>query len=202
MDAAGSLFSERGYARTTMRDIGRCAGITDAAIYYHFHTKRDLLEKLLAVELRVGSCRDGSLVGRGASIAMLIERVVDRAIESVKSRECLLRIVVREAMAGDVPARRRYRDFMDAWEKDVASAIRTNGGRRPPAEECESLAREIVATTAMAIEDTLFFRRDAAVSPAERWRNLRRFLVRELTTLADCAGYSPGGRRVLEKAAR
>src|SRR5512132_1210412 len=47
LDASLRLFSERGFARTTVRDIAREAGITDAAIYYHFESKRDLLEALV-----------------------------------------------------------------------------------------------------------------------------------------------------------
>src|SRR3989337_2650558 len=47
LDASLRLFSERGFARTTVRDIARQAGITDAAIYYHFESKRDLLEALV-----------------------------------------------------------------------------------------------------------------------------------------------------------
>jgi len=47
LDASLRLFSERGFARTTVRDIARQAGITDAAIYYHFASKRDLFEALI-----------------------------------------------------------------------------------------------------------------------------------------------------------
>src|SRR5580765_5269384 len=47
LDASLRLFSERGFARTTVRDIARQAGITDAAIYYHFESKRELLEALV-----------------------------------------------------------------------------------------------------------------------------------------------------------
>jgi AcrR family transcriptional regulator len=47
LDASLRLFSERGFARTTVRDIARQAGITDAAIYYHFESKRELLDALV-----------------------------------------------------------------------------------------------------------------------------------------------------------
>ena len=47
LDASLKLFSERGFARTSVRDIGQAAGITDAAIYYHFASKRDLFEALI-----------------------------------------------------------------------------------------------------------------------------------------------------------
>src|SRR3989304_5772445 len=47
LDASLRLISERGFARTTVRDIAQRAGITDAAIYYHFQSKRDILEALV-----------------------------------------------------------------------------------------------------------------------------------------------------------
>ena len=46
------LFSREGFPRTTVRDIARQAGITDAAIYYHFATKEDLLHELLNTRLQ------------------------------------------------------------------------------------------------------------------------------------------------------
>jgi AcrR family transcriptional regulator len=46
LDSSLRLFSERGYARTSVRDIAQAVGITDAAIYYHFASKRDLLRAL------------------------------------------------------------------------------------------------------------------------------------------------------------
>ena len=46
LDCSLKLFSERGYARTSVRDIAQAVGITDAAIYYHFSSKRDLLRAL------------------------------------------------------------------------------------------------------------------------------------------------------------
>jgi AcrR family transcriptional regulator len=46
LDCSLRLFSERGYARTSVRDIAHAVGITDAAIYYHFASKRDLLRAL------------------------------------------------------------------------------------------------------------------------------------------------------------
>jgi AcrR family transcriptional regulator len=38
LDASLRLFSERGFARTTVLVIARQAGITDASFYYHFES--------------------------------------------------------------------------------------------------------------------------------------------------------------------
>lgn len=42
LDAARSLFAEKGYTGTTMLQIAHRVGITDAAIYRHFQDKREL----------------------------------------------------------------------------------------------------------------------------------------------------------------
>ena len=41
--AALALFAERGYERTTTREIARAAGISEGTIFKYFPTKRDLL---------------------------------------------------------------------------------------------------------------------------------------------------------------
>jgi TetR/AcrR family transcriptional regulator, cholesterol catabolism regulator len=47
--AAVSLFAERGYAATGIRDIAKAAGITTAAIYHHVENKEDLLVDIIRV---------------------------------------------------------------------------------------------------------------------------------------------------------
>src|SRR3989337_4491957 len=64
LDASLRLFSERGFARTTVRDIARQAGITDAAIYYHFQSKRELLEALVEERGFINSLQE---LGRGSA---------------------------------------------------------------------------------------------------------------------------------------
>ena len=43
LEAAREVFAERGYQKASMREIARRAGITQAALYYHFENKEDLL---------------------------------------------------------------------------------------------------------------------------------------------------------------
>lgn len=42
LDLAGELFAERGYLQTSIRDLGRHAGVTSGAIYGHFRNKAPL----------------------------------------------------------------------------------------------------------------------------------------------------------------
>ena len=43
ISAAIDLFYEYGYQRASVRDICRKVGLTQAAIYYHFHNKEEIL---------------------------------------------------------------------------------------------------------------------------------------------------------------
>ena len=42
LDSALTVFSQYGYAKTTMQDIARAAGMSRAALYLHFASKEDL----------------------------------------------------------------------------------------------------------------------------------------------------------------
>ena len=53
-DAAVDLFAERGYDRTSVRDIARAVGITESAVYRHYPSKESILEAIFTyVESRV-----------------------------------------------------------------------------------------------------------------------------------------------------
>ncbi|GAS94079.1 transcriptional regulator [Mycolicibacterium canariasense] len=49
VNAATKLFSERGYAQTTMSDIARAAGLQQSSLYYWFRNKEQLLQETLLV---------------------------------------------------------------------------------------------------------------------------------------------------------
>ncbi|HET8930111.1 MAG TPA: helix-turn-helix domain-containing protein [Acidimicrobiales bacterium] len=46
LEVARELFVTRGFAATTTRELAERLGFTKAALYYHFHTKDDLLAAL------------------------------------------------------------------------------------------------------------------------------------------------------------
>lgn len=71
LDGAEQLFSERGFARTTIKQIGRQAGVNSALLYYYFVDKdqlyRAVLERFvsrLVARTMAGSTRDGGPVAR------------------------------------------------------------------------------------------------------------------------------------------
>ena len=46
LDVALELFNDRGYDKTSLREIAERLGITKAALYYHFDSKEDILLEL------------------------------------------------------------------------------------------------------------------------------------------------------------
>src|SRR5580658_8327947 len=46
LDIALELFAERGYDKTSLREIAERLGTTKAALYYHFERKQDILLEL------------------------------------------------------------------------------------------------------------------------------------------------------------
>jgi AcrR family transcriptional regulator len=86
LDIALELFTERGYERTSLRDIAERLGTTKAALYYYFERKEDILVELhlrlhvLGREFldRVEAVPDGP--GRVAAWPDLLDHVVDQAL--------------------------------------------------------------------------------------------------------------------------
>src|ERR671922_743338 len=48
LDAAATMFAERGYEHTSMRGLGDELGLTSGAVYVHFRNKADLLAATVA----------------------------------------------------------------------------------------------------------------------------------------------------------
>jgi AcrR family transcriptional regulator len=71
LDAAERLFSDRGFARTTIKQIGSEAGVNSALLYYYFADKdqlyRDVLQRFvsrLVARTMTGSTGDGDPAAR------------------------------------------------------------------------------------------------------------------------------------------
>ena len=47
LDAALTVFSQKGYTATRLEDVARAAGVTRGAIYHHFGSKAELYSALI-----------------------------------------------------------------------------------------------------------------------------------------------------------
>jgi AcrR family transcriptional regulator len=52
LDVAAKLFRARGYTETSLRDIGKQAGMKAGSLYYHFTSKEELAAEVLRIGVR------------------------------------------------------------------------------------------------------------------------------------------------------
>jgi AcrR family transcriptional regulator len=87
LDVALDLFTEKGYDKTSLREIAEQLGFTKAALYYHFASKEDIL---MALHLRLHAFGNEALdrMGSGEPTAAqwgeLLEELVDQMLDNRK----------------------------------------------------------------------------------------------------------------------
>ena len=159
LDAALQLFSEKGTARASVRDIAQAAGITDAAIYYHFPSKRELFEALIE-ERGFTSALEGLERAEAGDLNVTpteaIRRIAANALELMYANRSFLKVLMVEAMAEDPVATEEYRMLVERWERAEARILRyfeREGDLRT--DDVDELANQLVTTVIGAFADFL-----------------------------------------------
>jgi len=189
LDASLRLFSERGFARTTVRDIARQAGITDAAIYYHFESKRELLEALVEERGFLNSLQNLERVTADLPLSETVLWMARGAINLMDDNRDFLRLIIMEGLGGDEAALEQYRRLIDLWENALSVVLERYVQKGElDAAAVPSLARQIIYIILMAFEDNLLGRHTAAgASPEERRESQAGFVNEALRAVLESA---------------
>lgn len=85
------LFTSKGYAETSLREIAERVGVSKAALYYHFPSKGDIL---LALHARMHSLINGPLatLGEPPVSAAKFERFLEEVMDVIQGNELLFRL--------------------------------------------------------------------------------------------------------------
>ncbi|MBM7412889.1 AcrR family transcriptional regulator [Clavibacter michiganensis] len=158
--AARSAFAADGYRGSTMAAIATRAGVTHAGLLYHFATKEDLLEAVLADESGrqtellsaaevTGTDGDGTGAGSDEAGGDALDRLraLVRRNESEPEWARLFSTLLGESVAPDHPVRARMAERYDSVGRHLAAMLDGIDGRASglPAGEAESLARLLLA---------------------------------------------------------
>ncbi|MFL6123435.1 TetR family transcriptional regulator [Actinophytocola sp.] len=100
LDAATQLFAERGYDRTTVRDIATRAGVNQALLFRYFGSKEAMFAAAMAG-------RDLHEVEPGALLAKMLDHLL--APESTERRDQVLTALLRTLGTDDEAAKIRRR---------------------------------------------------------------------------------------------
>ncbi|HEU4759888.1 MAG TPA: helix-turn-helix domain-containing protein [Dehalococcoidia bacterium] len=194
LDASLRLFSERGFARTTVRDIARQAGITDAAIYYHFQSKRELLEALVEERGFVNSLEGLERVSGDLPLYETLLRMARGAINIMDENREFLRLILLEGLGADEAATEQYQRLADRWESGLVSVLERYVGKGElPGDDVQAMARQIIYTILMAFEDSLLGRHvSPRDTPPQRQERLAGFVSTALEHLLSGFGAPPG----------
>jgi AcrR family transcriptional regulator len=146
LDASRRLFSERGFHRTSVRDIAGQVGVTDAALYRHFRSKRELLEALLEEHGLSEAYRRLATVPDDVPLERALINMTLGALRFHQENQDVLKVILLEGIAGDDAVRRQFQQITHRWEHGVADIIR----RRAAAEGLDpalspSLAAQLVS---------------------------------------------------------
>jgi AcrR family transcriptional regulator len=96
LDAAERLFAAQGFSRTTVKQIGRAAGVNSALLYYYFTDKerlyREVLQRLVAALVGKTTAR----LGGGGSPADRLRGLVEAQAEVLSAHPHLPKLFLRE----------------------------------------------------------------------------------------------------------
>jgi TetR/AcrR family transcriptional regulator len=100
LDAAEELFSARGFGATSTRLIARHAGVNIALLYYYFESKEGLYRALIErYSNHFAGVLEGVLGAEGTPRSRIV-RAIDALFEYLAHNTRFVRILVREALAG------------------------------------------------------------------------------------------------------
>jgi AcrR family transcriptional regulator len=154
LDSSLRLFSEKGFARTSVRDIAQAAGITDAAIYYHFASKRELFEALIEERGFTAALEELETIEVTVGPEEGIHQLAEAALNFIYRNRDLMKVLMVEAMADDPVATEEYQILSERWRKAEARILRFYAERGLlRTEDCDELAQQLVVTVLGVLAD-------------------------------------------------
>ena len=126
--AAAQLFAERGYAGTSVDDVGNRLGVSGPAVYWHFASKEALLTEMLSDisdRLLAGGQR---CVAAAADGRQALRNLVRWQVEFALDHPELITVHARDLAHVPGPARQRIRRTQRLYAELWVGAL---GGHRP-----------------------------------------------------------------------
>ncbi|MCJ0977578.1 TetR/AcrR family transcriptional regulator [Rhodococcus sp. ARC_M12] len=119
LDAAASLFAERGFTSVRLEDLGAAVGISGPAVYRHFPNKEAVLVELMVgiSEYLLGGGRD--VIGSRDVDADTVQALVDFHLDFAFETPAFIRIQDRDLQSLPEGARRKVRrmqrEYVELW---------------------------------------------------------------------------------------
>jgi len=99
LDAADELFSARGIAGVSVRDVAERAGVKKASVFYHYKSKDELFERVLE-RYYTAHARVLESVDSGGDVSERLHRFIDAYLDFIEDHHRYVRLVQMEITSG------------------------------------------------------------------------------------------------------
>lgn len=124
LDAAIEVFARRGFRGTTTKRLALEAGVSEATIFLHFPTKRDLYRALLEEKIRSQADLRAELASGGdRPLRETLERVARQMLRRHRRDRSLLRLLLYSALEEHQLAKRFFREQMRGPFRQLADLL-------------------------------------------------------------------------------
>lgn len=113
LEAAAELFGRDGFDQTTVRGIAQRCGLTDAALYYYFPSKRSILTTLW--DLPPIGANGAAVVPVRRLNYPILNAIVDRMMKASAHQDALMRLLVRSVLNEDQTALALRESMRASW---------------------------------------------------------------------------------------
>lgn len=125
MHAAAELFSRKGYAATSVREIVAAAGVSKPVLYYYFKNKEGIYHEII----RFGLEKVGSLIAEikaiDCGVAQKILQLFERTIDSILEDMQIIRLLyaVQYGVCRELP-KVSLEDIQDLFDNAVLDLVK------------------------------------------------------------------------------
>jgi AcrR family transcriptional regulator len=128
LDAAGSCFAESGFAKTTVEEIARTAGVSKGLVYHHFRSKDEVLRAVLDRTLEQWQELTGSPVINGQPAFLpALQRMAHATLRWSRRNPMVLAVLRLDPLVllavGIDPVRETMSAFQERLELGLRDAI-------------------------------------------------------------------------------
>lgn len=141
IEAALRRFSRDGFHNVGVRAIAADVGVTDAAVFRHFGSKRGLLLAVFESQGVTAALERLEADPPPGGKRQVLARMETGAMRLMRRNADLVRLVTGEALRGDPDALAVFRQFMDRWVDAVAGVLERRSSRAPRREAQEFVRR-------------------------------------------------------------
>lgn len=110
LNAALTVFSQKGYTATRLEDVARAAGVTRGAIYHHFGSKAELYSALIEEANKVGNSAIDRAVSEGGTFIEIVTRILVYTFALLEEDQRFSEVMALQLTTPDVEvlSQRRY----------------------------------------------------------------------------------------------